>query len=122
MANEIKVSVRLQNKNGNFDYSKNVANRSLDQANAGGGNPGTISVTTVDETVSFGDLDTPGYCYAENLAQSGSQVISLGSASGDYLIELYPNEVSLFPLESGASVHAVASEGTGSLFISAIER
>lgn len=106
MANEIRVSASLQITNGNFSDSISLSNKQFDQANPGGGNPGTIEIGTTEESVSFTQLGTEGWLFMQNL--DTTNYVRIGFATGVYGIRLEPGEFSLFRLEPSATLYLIA--------------
>ena len=110
----------MNNTNGNQRVVQSPATVTLDQTNQGSSSQ-TIDIGLANTGLDLGLTDA-GYCFAQNLNESGSDYISLGSNTSEYLVRLMPNEMALFPLESGVTVNAVASAANTPLFIQAIER
>ena len=104
MANEISIDARMSCKNGSLQLSIVPGGRTVNQAVARGGNPGTVSVGTAEQVLTFGDLTTPGYCLMQNLdatnyvavgpTSSGAMVAALRLLAGEYaLLRLAPAAV-----------------------------
>lgn len=67
MANEIRVVASIEVVNGNFVFPKiPQAIKKFDQAAAGGGVPGAVTLTTIWEQVDLSELTEPGWVYLLN--------------------------------------------------------
>ena len=86
MTNEISVQIQMSCTNGNFRIPPMGTPQTIDQALAGGGNPGFVLVGTAEEDISLADLTTPGYVYIKNIGVTGSDsqepVVTFGPKSG----------------------------------------
>ena len=82
MANEITVNQSLRCDNGNFSFRREVGFTNFDQTTAGGGNPGTVNIGTSVESVTFGDVTTPGWAMLTNL--DATNFVQWGFSSGVY--------------------------------------
>lgn len=103
MANEIKITTGMQCINGNLNITIPARTVSVDQTNAGGGNPATVSVGTTEETISFGDI-TARYVHMQNL--DTTNFVELGFSAGVYGIKLLAGETAVFPLVTTATLYA----------------
>lgn len=105
MPNEITVVTGLKVNNGNLIIRQSNETSQFDQSSALGSNF-TSTISTTEETISFGDV-TPGFVKFTNL--DDTNFVQLGFVTGDYSMRLLPNKgVALFYLESGTSVFALA--------------
>jgi hypothetical protein len=98
MANEITITASIQVVNGNLRDSFSVGSKAVDQAAVGGPTPGYVTIGTSEETVTFGELGTKGYCVVQNL--STTNFIEWGFSTGVYGGKLLAGEVALFRLNS----------------------
>jgi hypothetical protein len=118
MSDEIKVQASIQVDNGNFKFPKvGVAQIKIDQATAGGGNPGTILVGLTETELDLSELEALGWVYLKNLDASNSVVWgpkseNLGSGSEGSLDDGYmtscgmmkAGEPALFRLDPDATL------------------
>lgn len=118
MANEINATIGLSCTNGNFSYSKSYSVRA-DQTTKGGGNPGTLSVTTTEATVGFGSLSAPRWTLFRNI---GTNPVNIGA--GTALVsfaQLKAGEAMVVPLVPSVTVRVQTTTGTTQLQIDAME-
>lgn len=91
MANEIRVTQRLEITNGNLQYQSRPFNFQVDQTNPGGPTPGIITATVDGTNVSLAGLTMPGWCRIQN--QDLTNYIKVGLTDGTYfypLLEIPP--------------------------------
>lgn len=69
MANEITANLQVQINNGDFREMIMPPAMAINQATLGRGG-GVQHVNSVTETLSFGDVATPGLCFLQNLSNS----------------------------------------------------
>ena len=119
MADEITIRASLRVDNGNFYYTFDPGALTFDQATAGGGNPGSVDIGTVEETISLGDISTNGWCIARNL--DAANYVEIGFSTGVYGIRLEAGEVMLFRLNPGATIYAKANTATCKVAVAVIE-
>jgi len=88
MANEVNVAMSLRVKNGNADESFSVSGVQSDQATQGSVG-GIVSIGTVVETITLGEVTTAGYAAFRNLstATAGTAYVALGHYDGTNLHE-----------------------------------
>lgn len=67
MANEITMTSSLRVLNGNQNYAPPQTSKKYDQSTAGGPVPGTLSIGTAGEDITFTDLSTPAVVRMKNL-------------------------------------------------------
>ncbi len=109
MSDEITVTAALRCSNGDFRLDVNPGSVQIDQAIAAGGNPGTVSIGTVDTAISFTGLTTPGYVWMRNL--DGTNYVDIGPDSGGTMVpclRLKAGEVALFRLSAGVTLKGKA--------------
>jgi hypothetical protein len=106
MSDEITIQASLQVENGTYTQPKLGSGiHKFDQASAGGGVPGTVSVGTTAETISTGDLTTPGWVWMKNL--DATNYVQWGMSDGGTLKtvgRLEAGEMALFRLDPGATL------------------
>jgi len=115
MAGEIKVTFGLVVDNGSFSDVITQAVYSLDQEFAGRG--GHVQwVGTTDEVIDVGDIGvgsvmTEGWCYLENIEDTGGNYVTIGPESSGAmvgLIRLDPGEWAWLRILPGAILRAEA--------------
>lgn len=119
MAGTIRVNLQVNIDNGAFSDSITVSNAEFVQTNIGGGNPGTLSIGTVEESVAFTELTGEGYVFLKNL--DGTNYVQWGFATGVYGGRLKANEVALFRLEPGTTLYLKADTAACLVQINAYE-
>jgi hypothetical protein len=96
MSAEIKATLNLNVTNGNFSDRFQGGTISIDQASVGGGNPGTVTIGTSEEDISFGDV-APGIVAVKNLDETN--YVEWGPKSGSSMVlvgPIMPGEVAFF--------------------------
>lgn len=104
MANEIKVTLRVDARNGNYRDEFNPGVIQIDQSTAFGSKVG-VEVGTSEEDLSLGDVATPGVIAIRNL--DATNYITFGPKSGGAMVALgkiEPGEVVLVRLASGVTL------------------
>lgn len=110
MANEITVTTGLALSNSLLVIPSTVKTVQFTQTTARGGNPGTVDVGTVEETISFGDC-VPGFVEAVNL--DATNFVRLRFATGANAIRLRANGGRcLFEIDSSVTLFAIADTAT----------
>lgn len=116
MANEIQYSFTLQfSKGGAADSKTASANVTVT------GNDyvrGTQVVGTTDETISLGDIGTPGWCFLHNL--DGTNYVEAGPDGTNYFVKCKAGEYAMFRVGS-AAVHVKANTASCSVEYMIIE-
>jgi hypothetical protein len=118
MANEISATIGLSCTNGNLSFNKQYSIRA-DQTTAGAGNPGTISVSTTEATVSFGSISAPRWTLFRNV---GTNPVNLGA--GTALVsfaQLKAGEAMVVPLVPSITLRVQTTTGTTRLQVEALE-
>ncbi len=108
MADEIKVTLNVTVTNGTFKDSIRPGQISIDQATASGGNPGTVTIGTSEENISFGDV-TPGYVYIQNL--DATNFVEFGKDDASTMkecIKVLAGEIAFFRLADSETLRAKA--------------
>lgn len=121
MADEISVNVTLTCTNGEFSSFAKSYSFTADQATAGGGQPGTVPVTTTDAAIAINNLTTPRWAMIKNI---GANPVDIGPTSGGAIVKLarvLPGEAFPVPLAPSVALRAQATTGTSTLEISALE-
>lgn len=98
MANEITIQAYIKVQNGNLRDEFNVGSKSINQTGVGGPTPGYVTIGTTEETVSFGELSTRGYCIIQNL--DATNYIEFGGSTGVYMCRLKAGEFALLRLNN----------------------
>ena len=94
---------------------------SADQATAGGGQPGTVAVTTSDAAISIRGITTPRMAYFRNL---GDNPVDIGPTSGGAIVpfaRLLPGEAMVVPLKPSVALRAQTTTSTSTLEIVVLE-
>lgn len=118
MANEIRLSTNVNITNGNFKYNRTIS-KQIDQANVGGGNPGTVSIGTTEETINFGDIATEGLIVMENL--DTTNYIQWGFSTGVYGGRMEAGEPAIFRAEPGLTLYVKSNTATCKAYIGCME-
>jgi len=118
MANEIRITAGLSCTNGEFSYQRNYSDQD-NQTTAHGGNPGTITVSTTESTVNFGNLTTPKWMLLKNI---GTSSVDVGCGTAFTAFATVPvGSPMLVPLSSSATVRVKTSSGTSILQVEALD-
>lgn len=115
MANEVRASVRLTAKLGSFGIDQSVT-QAFNHPSVKGGNPGTVSFTTTEEDVNFGDV-TPGRVMLINLSTSNSFAYGAKDTTMKQLCRMGPKDVNLITMTTAATLRAKAVSGTVNVHI-----
>lgn len=119
MAGTIRVNLQVDVNNGNFIDSVSVSNKSFVQTNPGGGNPGTLSIGTSEESVALSELGTQGWLFMQNL--DDTNYVRWGFATTAYGGRLEPGEVALFRLNPATTLYMIADTAACRVNIRAFE-
>lgn len=114
MADEITARISVSIPEGALPFSQTYAD-TFDQAVAGGGNPGIVSVTTTAANLSFTGLTQRGFALVRNLDTSGTNYVQFGvDVSGTFtgVIELKAGEYSWIRWARSGTLQAKAVGGT----------
>lgn len=120
MANEIRVSSTLIVKNGNFSGDW-TASFNADQSALGGGNPGTVDLTTSETTIDPGDIDTEGWCWIKNIGAAQAATIGFATSYTTGLLILPGQTAGPFKLIAGTVLYAKALTSTTSIQVIILE-
>ncbi len=107
MADEIKITTGLSVINGNLKVVESTKVTTFDQAVARAGNPGTVTVGTTEETISFGDV-SPGWVLIKNLDDTNFVEFDFSSAPSPYGINLPAGASMVMKMNTGATLYAKA--------------
>jgi len=118
MAGTIQAQLYVDINNGGF-VDRIQESGSYTQTNVGGGNPGTISVGTVEETVTLSELTTPGTVIIKNL--DATNYVDFGFSTGVYGIRLKPGRFNFFDLAPGVTLYAKANTAACRVSVQAYE-
>lgn len=119
MADEITVSYTLKVTNGNIDETINFPSTTFDQSAVGGPTPGYVTIATTEESQTFGELSTLGWCEMRNL--DATNYVQIGFSTGVYGIRLKAGESALFRLEPGVTMYLKANTAAVKMLIRAFE-
>lgn len=114
MANEITITINKSVLNGNYDSPRIGKQDTYDQTTLGGHAPGTVTVGTTVEQISFGDI-VPGPVYFENL--DGTNHVHWGFGSGSLGGYLPATANSLVWLTTGSELWMRADGGNVKVLI-----
>ena len=112
MAGTIVASLQCSVVNGAFKDDPNIQPITIVQNAIGGGNPGTVDITTSEADISFG-LTTPGFAVIENL--DATNYFELGPKSGGVMIlyqKVKPGEFAVVRFGGGVTVRGKANAAT----------
>lgn len=107
MAGTIRVNLQVDISNSPHNASILVSNDSFVQTGKGGGNPGTVSIGTTEESVAFTELGTEGWLFMKNL--DSTNYVQWGFATTVYGGRLKPGEHAWFRLEPSATLYLKAN-------------
>jgi hypothetical protein len=107
MANEITLNFKIQAKNGEFSFLKNVSNRKFDQTTQGSNGPGTHDATTSETSVTMAGN---GLVTLENL--DDTNFVLVGFATTVYPLKLGPRDVAFFRLNGTQTLYFDADSDT----------
>lgn len=119
MANEISVTMGLSCTNGNFSFPLAQVSSRFDQAASGGGNPGTVSVGTSEETIALGDIGTAGWAQFQNI--DATNYVEWGFSTGVYGGRMEPGEPAQFRINPGATIYMRANTATCKVRVNVLE-
>lgn len=122
MSNEIAVSCRVSAKKGNLDKSSIAKQTRFDMTNARGPNPGSVSLTTSETDIDFGDLTAPGWFVLKNLSTTASVIVGPKSAGSLVpFLRLPPGGSAHGFFEPSITVTAKTVSGTADLNVEAYD-
>lgn len=108
MANQIQAQFSFTLQNG--DHSEHVEVNDFQDSQTGlGAHKPILSIGTVEEVVSFGDVTTPKYLFFRNL--DDTNFVQIGPESGGALVPLAspgPGQWGFLPLDPGVILRAKA--------------
>jgi hypothetical protein len=107
MANEIRVNFQLNVDKGNFSDSFSLNSALYNQTGTGGGNPGTVSIGTTEETVAFSELGTEGWLVMRNL--DPTNYVQWGFATTAYGGRISPGGFAVFEMEPSVTLYMKAN-------------
>ena len=114
----ITLTHTVKVKDGSFVFNRR-SSFSVTQSGAGGGNPGKVSLTTSETTVSFGSVSTPGVVRITNIGDTNA--INYGFSTGNLNGEIGPGESYVIKLKSGASLILESAASTTDAVVEALE-
>jgi hypothetical protein len=89
----------------NFSWTPNAL--TVTQAVVGGPTPGYVTIGTTVESISFGELTTPGFVCIQNL--DATNYIRWGFTSGTYGARVRPGRYAIIELEPGTTLFLIAN-------------
>lgn len=119
MADEITINASLQVLNGNLSFARSTGSKTYDQAAIGGPTPGMVDIGITEESVSFSELSTVGWCLMENL--DSTNFVEWGFSTAVYGGRLEPGEVALFRLNPSTTLYLKADTAACKVTIYALE-
>lgn len=118
MADEITIGTFIRVVNGNMKDEFSIGNYSVDQVAMGGPTPGYFTLGLSEETISFAELATKGYCLIQNL--DATNFIKWGFATTVYGGKLLPGESALFRLNN-TSLYMIADTAACKVLVKGYE-
>jgi hypothetical protein len=117
MADEIRLPIQFAVNNAGFETTRVISGQSITQNLSGGGwVSGTVATSTGEGSISLSGMTKPGIAYFKNLSVTASENILLGTSTGQYDIQLNPDEAFVVRLNDGtASVFHKSDAGTPDL-------
>jgi uncharacterized protein YjdB len=109
MAGTITAGLQCQVSHDKFLQNANVPTVTMEQTNQGGGQPGTLTITTSEADISVPGLATPGWCVIQNL--DATNYFTIGPKSGGAMVALakvLPGEFACFRLAGSVVLRAIA--------------
>ena len=109
MADEITVVANISVQKDSFRHQDADPPVRVDMAGDGGGNPGTVTVTTSEAVLAFTGITTLGYCKIKNL--DDTNYVDYGPESGGAMVgclRLNAGESAVFRLKPGVTWRAQA--------------
>lgn len=121
MSGSIVASLACSIINGTFRDDPNIQPVTIAQSAVGGGNPGTITITTSEADIAT-NLTTPGFCIIENLDDTNFFTIGPKSAGAMVaFIKLKPGEFAVLRLAASVTLRAIADTASVKARIRAYE-
>lgn len=91
MADEIRLPLQLAVDNSGFQTTRVLSGQKMTQ-NAAGWVSGTVATSTSEGSVSISSMTKPGVAYFKNLSVTATENILVGTSTGQYDIQLNPDE------------------------------
>jgi len=102
MANEITVTAMLGCVSGAINEVDADAVFTIDQSVSSGSYPGFCTIATTEESETFSEITTLGWCKIKNL--DATNFVDFGFTTAVYGIRLKPNEMAVFRLVPGVTM------------------
>lgn len=121
MANELKVNVEANLRNGNHSVTFAPGVVAVTQA-AIGGIDNVVSVGTSEEVISIGDVATLGWCFLRNL--DATNYVEWGPTSAGAMVgvgRLEPGEVAACRLKPGITLRMQANTAACKVRVTILE-
>jgi len=107
MAAEISVTSLLGCVNGNVNEVDSDVAFTVDQAVQSGSSPGFVTVGTVEESETFGEITTLGWCKIKNL--DATNYVDFGVTTTVYMIRAEAGETATFRFVPGVTLYMKAN-------------
>lgn len=91
MADEIRLPLQMAVDNSGFQTTRVLSGQKMTQ-NAAGWVSGTVATSTSEGSVSISSMTKPGIAYFKNLSVTATENILVGTSTGQYDIQLNPDE------------------------------
>lgn len=121
MPNEITAQASLRCRNGDFNFNYSTGPIQIDQTTKGGGNPGSVTIGTAEEDISFGDV-TPSMVIMQNL--DATNYVEWGKKDGGGAMQaigkLSPGGVALFEMNSATTLRMKSNTAACEVYIAAL--
>jgi hypothetical protein len=114
MADEIRLPVQLAVDKSGYETARVISAQKITQTN-GGWLSGTQATTTSQSSFSVGGLTKPGVAYFKNLSITAGENVLIGTSTGQYDIQLNPDEAFAVRLnDATATIYFKSDAGTPS--------
>jgi hypothetical protein len=114
MADEIRLPIQFAVNNAGFETTRVISGQSITQT-TGGWLSGTQSTSTSQSSFSVGGLTKPGVAYFKNLSIAAGENVLIGTSTGQYDIQLNPDEAFVVRLnDATATIFYKSDAGTPS--------
>jgi len=115
MADEIRLPLQMAVDNSGFQTTRVLSGQKMTQ-NAAGWVSGTVATSTSEGSVSISSMTKPGIAYFKNLSVTATENILVGTSTGQYDIQLNPDEGFAVRLnDATATIYHKSDAGTPDL-------
>ena len=115
MANEITIAARVQCVNGNVIERDDDSSYTVNQASQSAATPGFVTIGTTEESETFSELATLGWCKLKNI--DATNYVQVGFSAGVYGIRVEAGESCVFRLEPGVTMYLKANTAACKMLI-----